>query len=276
MTSIKYLLAATLTAISLIAVSPARADTALGGLNLWGYCQSQGYSGVVLTSPQLSPDAVFNWYCFTGSYGNPTGFVSVDMLGACQWQYRRLDVHAAYLDRNDAYTWVCYAGYRVPGAPELHLPGDMTVNATSSAGALVGYTASASDDVDANPMLACSPASGSVFAIGTTTVTCTATDSQGNSTTGTFLVTVKGAAVQLADERSLVRSFGLSAGLENSFLVKLDHALATVQTGDTTTACADLGAFANEAQAQSGKALTDGQAAGMVTDAQRIRAVLGC
>jgi hypothetical protein len=45
--------------------------------------------------------------------------------------------------------------------------------------------------VDPDPVVACQPASGSSFAIGTTTVTCTATDDEGNVATGSFRVTIE-------------------------------------------------------------------------------------
>ena len=61
-------------------------------------------------------------------------------------------------------------------------PSPLTVNATSAAGAVVSYTVSASDILDPAPALVCAPPSGSTFPIGTTTVTCTATDRAGNST----------------------------------------------------------------------------------------------
>jgi hypothetical protein len=75
-------------------------------------------------------------------------------------------------------------------APVLTLPADIVTTATSAAGAPVGYTASAEDLVDGAVTPSCSPASGSTFAPGTTTVTCTATDAHGNTATGTFTVTV--------------------------------------------------------------------------------------
>jgi hypothetical protein len=75
-------------------------------------------------------------------------------------------------------------------APALTLA-DVTVRATSNAGAPAGYTATATDAVDPAPAVVCGPASsGSVFAIGTTNVDCTATDAAGNSSSGTFSVTV--------------------------------------------------------------------------------------
>ncbi|WP_445152556.1 CocE/NonD family hydrolase [Baekduia sp. Peel2402] len=76
--------------------------------------------------------------------------------------------------------------------PVLIVPADVAVDhAPSSAGATVSWpAATATDDSDPSPAVSCSPASGTVFAIGSTTVTCTATDASGNATTGTFTVTV--------------------------------------------------------------------------------------
>ena len=75
-------------------------------------------------------------------------------------------------------------------APVLSLPSNMTVEATSSSGATVTYSATATDAVDASPVVVCSPASGSTFAIATTTVNCTATDASNNQSSGSFTVLV--------------------------------------------------------------------------------------
>ena len=75
-------------------------------------------------------------------------------------------------------------------APALSLPGPITVTATSAAGATVTYTVTATDAVDATPTVTCSPASGSTFPMGTTAVSCTATDDSGNTSSGSFNVTV--------------------------------------------------------------------------------------
>src|SRR3989442_359845 len=69
--------------------------------------------------------------------------------------------------------------------PALTVPADFAVNATSPNGAVVSYVVSASDNV-AVASLACSPTSGSVFAIGTIGVTCIATDPSGNQARATF------------------------------------------------------------------------------------------
>jgi hypothetical protein len=74
--------------------------------------------------------------------------------------------------------------------PTLTLPGDQNVAATDSSGATVTYSASASDIVDGAITPICSPASGTLFAIGTTQVNCTATDANGNTASGAFNVIV--------------------------------------------------------------------------------------
>lgn len=73
--------------------------------------------------------------------------------------------------------------------PVLALPNDISVAGPAS-GTAVTYNASAHDAVDGNVGVSCSPASGSVFPRGTTTVTCSSSDSHQNSSTGTFSVTV--------------------------------------------------------------------------------------
>ena len=71
-------------------------------------------------------------------------------------------------------------------------PADKAVEATSAAGAVVTWAApTASDAVDGATSVACLPASGSTFGLGTTTVTCSASDSRGNESQTTFDVTVE-------------------------------------------------------------------------------------
>ena len=75
--------------------------------------------------------------------------------------------------------------------PTLSLPPNITAEATSAAGAVVTYTASATDNGSPVPV-SCSPPSGSNFPLGpASTVTCTATDASSNTATGSFQVTVQ-------------------------------------------------------------------------------------
>ena len=65
----------------------------------------------------------------------------------------------------------------------MTVPADITADATGPAGAIVTYTATATDDLDPSPSVVCTPASGSLFAIGATEVECVATDNGGNTAT---------------------------------------------------------------------------------------------
>jgi hypothetical protein len=160
--------------------------------------------------------------------------------------------------------------------PSISAPAGVTVDATSPQGAAVSYTVTASDNWDPNPSVSCVPASGSTFAIGTTTVNCTATDASGNSASASFPVTVKSAVQQISDLVAVIQSYNLDRGTENSLTSMLDAALKALQAGDTATACGSLTALINHAQAQSGKKLTVARADEIIALATRIRNAIGC
>jgi peptidoglycan/xylan/chitin deacetylase (PgdA/CDA1 family) len=79
-------------------------------------------------------------------------------------------------------------------APVITVPSPITVTATTTGGTQVTYTTSATDANPANPVVSCTPTSGSTFAVGSTTVTCTATDAANNTATSTFIVQVNAPA----------------------------------------------------------------------------------
>ncbi|MBI5562933.1 MAG: HYR domain-containing protein, partial [Deltaproteobacteria bacterium] len=74
--------------------------------------------------------------------------------------------------------------------PVIYGATNRTVPATGASGAVVTYTVTANDAVSGAVAVTCSPASGSTFAIGTTTVNCSATDGANNTATASFNVTV--------------------------------------------------------------------------------------
>jgi len=78
-----------------------------------------------------------------------------------------------------------------PPPPPPQIIGAEVVNAeaTGPDGAVVTYSVEVISEVDPNLQAQCTPPSGSMFALGSTTVTCTATDSNGTSTLN-FLVLV--------------------------------------------------------------------------------------
>lgn len=75
--------------------------------------------------------------------------------------------------------------------PDLVTPPDATNEATGPDGAAHDFVATATDDVDPNPAVVCVPPSGTIFPLGETVVTCTATDASGNVSVGTFTKTVE-------------------------------------------------------------------------------------
>ncbi len=75
--------------------------------------------------------------------------------------------------------------------PILSVPADISVTTNDPGGRVVTFDdPSASDVVDDSPDVSCSHASGDTFAVGTTPVTCTATDDRGNPRSASFDVTV--------------------------------------------------------------------------------------
>jgi hypothetical protein len=75
--------------------------------------------------------------------------------------------------------------------PSLPQPPDVTASTTDPAGTALSWEPiTATDLVDGSISANCNPVSGSTFAIGSSTVTCTATDSHGNGAQTQFTVTV--------------------------------------------------------------------------------------
>jgi hypothetical protein len=74
--------------------------------------------------------------------------------------------------------------------PALSLPAGISANSTSNAGAIVSYTALATDVISGAALVICSPGPNSLFPIGQTTVSCSANDWQSNQGTGSFSVVV--------------------------------------------------------------------------------------
>ena len=74
----------------------------------------------------------------------------------------------------------------------ISCPGDQFATSSGGAGATVFYAASAFGGCTPPPFFNCNPPSGSTFPIGTTLVTCIASDSCGQSSNCTFHVTVTG------------------------------------------------------------------------------------
>lgn len=156
--------------------------------------------------------------------------------------------------------------------PEITAPTDLTVNASSPDGAVVEFTATATDDVDGNVPVDCTPASGSTFAIGDTTVVCTAEDNSGNEASVSFTIHVAGAMEQLANLFAAVEGIGTGTSLADM----VSEVQAALSGGNDAEACEILNAFINHLEAQAGKHVDALVAEALIADATRIRAAIGC
>jgi hypothetical protein len=103
--------------------------------------------------------------------------------------------------------------------PVLSLPSNITVTRTGAGGATVNYSASATDACVGSVGVSCSPISGSTFAVGVTTVNCSANDGNGNTANGSFTVTVQlGFTYQDTDLLLVYRKDGA-----NDYLINLGN-----------------------------------------------------
>ncbi|MGH9837979.1 MAG: SBBP repeat-containing protein [Blastocatellia bacterium] len=102
-------------------------------------------------------------------------------------------------------------------------------------------------------------------------------DKDGGYTDYTVQVIVLTPQQAISNLIDLVKSFHLQPqGIENSLIVKLQHALDSLAAGNIANACDQLTAFINEVNAQAGKKLTTDQANQLITGANQVKMALGC
>jgi hypothetical protein len=117
--------------------------------------------------------------------------------------------------------------------PTIATRPDVTVNATSPAGAVVSYAPPAASDNAPGVTVACAPPPGSTFPVGSTTVTCTATDASGNTASSTFNVTVIGGDDLLGQLRFSTIAYVTNPATERAMLATLDRVRAAAEAGNT-------------------------------------------
>jgi hypothetical protein len=154
-------------------------------------------------------------------------------------------------------------------------PPDQSLPAATGAGAVASYPPPTAASACSVESVACDPPSGSLFSIGSTIVTCTATVPLGDVEYCDFTVHVEGAAEQTTDLIALVRSFHLKSAVENGLVVKLQAALDVLAAGDAATAASRLQDFISHVKAQMGKKnITVSQGNELLAAASQILAVL--
>jgi hypothetical protein len=259
-----------------------------GGLSDQGYnlssdssCGFTGPGDLQNTDPKLDPNGLQN-------NGGPTQTIALQSTSPAIDQIPMGSKCSANDQRNfirpDDTESTCDIGAYESGAqPDTdlglsNLPKNITTDATSPQGAVVSYTPTVVDEDSPLPTANCSPISGSVFPIGTTTVTCTVSDSDDTNSpvSGSFQVVVVGASGQVTSTISLVNSFGLPADIQAGFDTQLQAVQTDLTNNNPAQACSDLTAFINHIQAQSGKHLTVSQANQLLAAAKQVQAVLGC
>jgi hypothetical protein len=177
--------------------------------------------------------------------------------------------------RNNTSTKTFVIDVKDDQAPVLQLPGPITAEATSANGAVVTYSTSATDNVDGAVTATCSPASGSTFTIGTTTVSCAAKDAAGNTNGGSFFVTVQDTkAPELTVPHTSVTAEAAGAnGVAVTYAASasdiVDGAVATscspasgsiFAIGTTTVTCSATDAHGTSASASFNVVVTDSKA----------------
>jgi len=141
-------------------------------------------------------------------------------------------------DQNwNAHAWTMALASTAPAdttPPVVTVPGNLTAEATGPGGAAVTYSASATDAVDGSVAVGCLPASGSTFALGTTTVTCTASDTHNNTATSSFTVTVVDTT---APTLSLPASFTVEAAGPSGAAATYSATASDLVSGAVTPSC---------------------------------------
>jgi hypothetical protein len=173
------------------AASASPQQPAANGVSASGGCEP-GFSGSPETGcTDVNECAVSNGGChrMTACENTPGSRT----CGGCPKDYVG-DGYVGCFDVNECATPDCSdrlpAGADAAPAPAVTTSGDVTVAATSSAGAAATFTATAKDSVDGTRPVNCSPASGTTFKVGKTTVTCWAFNKRGKIGRSTLAVTV--------------------------------------------------------------------------------------
>jgi hypothetical protein len=160
--------------------------------------------------------------------------------------------------------------------PALAVPVGLTVPATSPAGAAVAFIATATDLVSGSLAAACVPASGSVFPIGSTMVTCVATDGAGNrSAPGTFAVVVTGIGDPIADLIALVQQL-VPGPVGQRLVEELNDIQGDLAASRTAEACRDLRAFMHHVRALAHRTIAPANAARLIDAARQVSLAIGC
>jgi hypothetical protein len=163
--------------------------------------------------------------------------------------------------------------------PVISCPANISIEPTCPTGAIATYTTpTATDNCGVQSVVrTAGPASGSVFPIGTTTVTHTATDIYGNQSSCSFTVTVLTPQAVVQNLINQVNASSLTGTQKNGLLAKLNAALSAINNGQTNVACPKLNDFNNSVgNLISQGNLTAAQGNAWISSANHVRNTIGC
>lgn len=163
--------------------------------------------------------------------------------------------------------------------PVISCPTNIVLEPTCPTGAIANWTPPVGTDNCAGTTTTrtAGPAPGSVFPIGTTTVTYTANDAHGNSTSCSFTVTVKTAQQTINDMMTYINGLSLSGTQKQGLLSKLTAALDAINTGKTNVACNKLSDFNSQVSAFiNNGTLTSAQGQPLINSSNHVRNTIGC
>jgi len=162
--------------------------------------------------------------------------------------------------------------------PVISCPSNITLEPTCPSGAIATYTAPVGTDncPGATTTRTAGLASGSVFPIGTTTVTHTVDDAHGNSASCSFTVTVLTPQAVIQNLINSVNASSLTGTQKNGLLSKLNAALSDINGGNGN-ACAKLSDFVNSVGTLiSHGDLSAAQGNAWISSANHVRNTIGC
>jgi hypothetical protein len=163
--------------------------------------------------------------------------------------------------------------------PAITCPANIVKEPTCPAGAVATYAAPVVSDNCPGVTFVCSPTSGTTFAIGTTTVTCTATDAApaNNTNQCSFTVTVLTVSATIENLKASVNSSSLSGTQKQGLISKLNAALDALAQGHTNTACQKLADFINSVVNNIDHGdIPAAQGQAWINSAANVRNTLGC
>ena len=132
--------------------------------------------------------------------------------------------------------------------PTVLVPDDIVIETENPNGAVATFNPHAIDNIDELLTPSCNYHSGSIFAIGTTEVVCTATDSAGNSSSNSFNVIIEFSGVLIPDWIKSVAGFWNAGDINDaSFLEAISYLIENnILVVPPTESGADTGATVPE------------------------------